>query len=370
MDSSRRSAAAALIAAHHRDWGFVPHVEREVFGTLDPHGIATAVDGFCVEHLGAGIERYELYAASVGSVHGVRLRDGRRVAVKIHSPVGAAGPAVVGGVADRHLEAVRRVQAHLVAHGFPSPEPLLGPTPLAAGTAIVEALLVRGRRADAHEPPVRRLTARTLARLVELCRPLLSAPDVGAALSRGPQPTSLWPVPHDRRFDFERTAEGAEWIDRLAAEAHARCRAAPGRLVIGHNDWRVEHLRFEDDRIVAVYDWDSLIVEREPILVGHAAHAFTADWSVEGLRCVPALEECRAFVAEYEDGRGQAFTAPERAAVDAGLVAAAAYGARCEHSDARTAFGTGPLRPAAAIPSGTFRDFLARHGTALLGVAD
>jgi len=48
--------------------------------------------------------------------------------------------------------------------------------------------------------------------------------------------------------------------------------------VIGHFDWRIEHVRLDDGRIVTSYDWDSLNAEREPVLVGATAHAFTADW--------------------------------------------------------------------------------------------
>jgi hypothetical protein len=51
----------------------------------------------------------------------------------------------------------------------------------------------------------------------------------------------LWRQPHDRRFDFPATAKGAEWIDRLAAEATRRLDdAAAGEPVVGHGDWRVE----------------------------------------------------------------------------------------------------------------------------------
>lgn len=61
-------------------------LEREVFGTSQPSAIQSAVDASCRRHLGAGIERYEFFSSSIGSVHGVVLSDGRAVVVKDHGP--------------------------------------------------------------------------------------------------------------------------------------------------------------------------------------------------------------------------------------------------------------------------------------------
>jgi hypothetical protein len=55
-----------------------------------------------------------------------------------------------------------------------------------------------------------------------------------------------------------------------------RLAASSGEIVVAHSDWRAEHLRFEDEKIVAVYDWQSLAVGREPALPitrRRAAHA-------------------------------------------------------------------------------------------------
>ena len=46
------------------------------------------------------------------------------------------------------------------------------------------------------------------------------------------------------------------------------------------------------------FDWDSLCCEREPALIGCAAHGFCADWSQESRHQAPTAEEARAFVAE------------------------------------------------------------------------
>jgi hypothetical protein len=89
------SQSAALIAERFAVWGEVPHVVREVFGDPDPAGMAEALERFCDRELGAGVERAEFFEASVGSVHGLRLLDGRCVVVKVHGP-GVSGVSLGG----------------------------------------------------------------------------------------------------------------------------------------------------------------------------------------------------------------------------------------------------------------------------------
>jgi hypothetical protein len=79
------------------------------------------------------------------------------------------------------------------------------------------------------------------------------------------------------------------------------------------------------------------------------------------------LAEALAFVADYEDARGPAFTSDELRAVRAALVDAMAYTARCEHSDALTDFGRRPpTSPRGEAPDGSARAFLRAHGPELL----
>jgi hypothetical protein len=103
--------AAALIAERFAEWGEVPHIVRDVFEDLAPAAMATALDGFCERSLGAGIECGEFFEASVGSVHGLRLRDGRRVVVKLHGAQSSPG----------FLAAVQAVQHQLFVSGFLAP---------------------------------------------------------------------------------------------------------------------------------------------------------------------------------------------------------------------------------------------------------
>jgi hypothetical protein len=134
------------------------------------------------------------------------------------------------------------------------------------------------------------------------------------------------------------------------------------RIVVAHSDWRAEHLRFEDEEIVAAYDWQSLAVGREPALVGAAAHAFTADWGLPQARRLPTLDESRAFVADYEAARRARFSQAERETIDAAWVYATAYGARCEHSDVQLGLPWADVQ----ITDDSYRGLLARHGHELL----
>lgn len=68
------SNGASVIAEVLASWGGEPHLEREVFATVEPEAIAESIDGFCRSYLGVGVGRYEFFATSVGSVHGCMTR--------------------------------------------------------------------------------------------------------------------------------------------------------------------------------------------------------------------------------------------------------------------------------------------------------
>jgi hypothetical protein len=327
-------------------------LEAQIFGTEDRDLVASRIDRFCAKQFGAGVDRYEFFATSQMSVHGVRLVDGRRVVIKV-------GPATMG---TELLTAVLQVQSHLANHGFPAPRPLLGPRQLGSGVAIVEELLDRGVCADPHTPPVRRAIATGLARLVEVARPLVAVPGLPANGLVSPARTDLWPEPHDPRFDFRATTTGAEWIDELAKAARQRLVNERSELVVAHSDWRAEHLRFERNKIVASYDYQSLCVGPEPVLVGIVGHAFTADWGIEQARRTPTVGEYTAFIGAYEDARRRPLSSAEHKLADAAWVYATAYGARCEHSDICLGMPWATEDP----NPGSYRALLARHGEAML----
>lgn len=320
---------------------------RASYGTADPHEIAHTLDAFCATHLGAHISGSVFYASSQADVSGVQLTDSRRVVVKAHLPQWPL----------TFLTAVYQVQHQLFARNFPCPQPLLGPTPLGQGYAVVEELVDAGSFADARDPAIRRSLAQTLAHLVELTRDLREVPGLRPGLLSRIPLGALWPQPHSPIFDFARSAAGAEWIDQEAAQARAVIGKSEGEHVLGHTDWSVQNCRFAEGAICVVYDWDSLALDLETTIVGEAARGFTMNWLVPEPPPLPSPEGARAFVEDYEAARGKRFTLAEWTAVSAAATYALAYGARLEHSldpDGRN------------FPPGSARALLAACGAAYL----
>lgn len=319
------------------------HVLAEsIFGHTDAARVFAGVVDFCERELGAGSAELRFFTMSVGAVFGLRLDNGREVVVKIH---------LAREQLDR-LACVQRVQRHLADQGFPCPRPVGEPSRLLELPATVEEHVGGGEHRDAHDPAVRRTMAATLARLIRLAA---EAGDV-EPLGRGWTVTaddSLWGEPHNALFDFEATAEGAEWIDRLATAARARQR--PGRRVVAHADWSVKHFRFRGSDVHMIYDWDSLTLDSEPSLVAGAAVHFPYTEAFKVPR-VASLDELRAFVAEYEQERPEPFSPEETHSIAAAAVHALAYTARCEHA----------LDPSGSRPKGSFREALAQFGEELL----
>ena len=331
-----------LIAAQIARWN-TAFVEEAIFGTRAAREIAAQVAAFCVAQLGSAIDGAVFYEASQGAVCGLRLTDGRRVVLKAHQP-------------DRplaFLQAVSFVQSFLAERDYPCPRPLLAPTLIGRGYALVETLEDAGEFISGHEPPVRQAMAGLLARIATLTDELVAREGERLAPLRPPRHEGLWRTPHSKIFDFKATTAGAEWIDALAREARVTLLRGAGQAVIGHGDWSAKHLRFVAGRVSVVYDWDSLLLDQEPEIVGAAATTFTQAWGIEEQPTLPAPNEARAFVAEYEAARGRAFSPPEWEVLAASATCAIAYGARCQHS----------LDPhSGPFPEGSLRDTLARYG--------
>ena len=330
---------AEVIAADLATWTTPPFVELAIYGTADARAIADELARFCRDELGGVVARGLFHTASIGAVTAVELTDGRRVVVKAHQPERELA----------WLQEVVRVQMHLASRGLFATTVCGGPAPIGRGLAIVEAFADRGVARDAHEPEVRALFAHSLWQIVAACRPLVAGSTLRPQLLGVPD-GALWPTPHSKLFDF---SQPVDWIDEVARVARARF-AQIGELVIGHGDWRVEHVRFEGARIVAAFDWDSLCKEREPALVGFAAHAFCADWSRTPPPAPPTIDEARAFVGDYERARGRAFDADERRLCGAAFAYACAYTARCSWS----------IDP--EVKPGTFGHLVQSHGPALV----
>jgi aminoglycoside phosphotransferase (APT) family kinase protein len=302
-----------------------PFVELDCFGTDRAEQIAEMINHFCRGRLGSKLHGYLFYGSSVGSTHGVQLEDGRQVVIKVRPPPDT-NPYLNS---DRtSLESISQVMRWLSDRGYPCPKPILGPTSLAKGLATVDEFLDRGQHGNGFEPECRRSIASGFAELIKV---LQSFNGEVSCLKYFQRSESLYPQPHSKLFDFKKTAASAEWIDDFARRAR-RAEAHEDKPVLAHGDWRVQHLGFQEGKIVATYDWDSLAFCTETELVGVSAHGFTADWTLEGVRRIPTANDIRAYVADYEHARGQPFSDLERKSLFAHCVYCIAYSARCEHS--------------------------------------
>ena len=112
-----------------RPWGGT--VEKTIFGTDDVDEILRRVDEACRLTCGQHLADGFLYWVSAGSVFGCVLHDGRRVVLKAYQPQWTP----------RFLTAVRRVQRHLHAGGFPCPGPVGDVTVIDGTTFVAEAEL-------------------------------------------------------------------------------------------------------------------------------------------------------------------------------------------------------------------------------------
>jgi len=308
------------IAASLSEWE-IPFPELDVFGTSDPEAIATMVVAFVRNHLGSGVQGYIFCTSSVGSTHGLVLEDGRRLVLKARPPPDTNPNLPL----DRHsLEQVVRVQRYLCDKGYPCPAPIMDPAPLGQGLATIETYRGEGECRDAHDPSVRRVIARALYEHGRLLRPLAHE----ISLRHFAPPTDkLFPQPHSKLFHPLSEGPDIEWVLDLGRRARDLGESVRSEPILAHHDFRVEHLRFDGDRIVSTYDWDSVALRTEVDLVGGNAHGFTADWSQEKIRRVPTYEDILGFIADYEEVRAHTFTRSEHRAIRAWAAYWIAYGA-------------------------------------------
>jgi hypothetical protein len=283
-------------------------VVLDVLGTADADRIRALA-----QELEPATQEIFQFGCSVGATFGLRLRDGSRVALKVHKLFSDL----------EYFRDVQRVQAALRESGFPAPKPIR-----ADRRITVEEWIDDGVYRDAHDGEVRRAMAHTLLRFVELATASGSRPRRDRLKPDG----ALWPKPHNVLFDFEATAAGAEWIDEIGARAAVVERV--GGEVVGHLDWAAKHVRFDDGlQPTAVYDWDSVTAELEPVVAGQAAASFTyTDELAAPVERWPTPDESLAFLADYEQARGSPFDEAESRTARAASVYLIAYAARCHHA--------------------------------------
>jgi len=258
---------------------------------IDPGDLAL----WCTEHLGSPFAAELFRSGHLSAVIGLRLADGREVVVKVRPD----SPRMVACV---------EVQRRLFDSGYPCPEPLSGPAPFGDGTATAEAYVPGGAVLPVTEDaPL--LFAAAFARLIKL------APRPAEVRSLDPAPSwaawnhaaaGLWPHLEDTDVDLN-SVVGQDWIDRAGRCARDRLRAGASQTVIGHCDWLADNLRWRDDELLVVHDWDSTAADSEDVLVGFAA----ALYSTVSAQELATVEETERFLDRYGTARGRVLSPDE-----------------------------------------------------------
>jgi Ser/Thr protein kinase RdoA (MazF antagonist) len=304
--------------------------EDVVFGVTEPEDVAARVDEWCRQHLGGAIVAVRFASSRLTSVFCLELDDGRGVVIKLQA----------GTVSSARLAAVYEAQVHLADAGFPCPRPIYPPTRVGGGWVVAEELLDEGIMPDPRRPEIRDAMAKSLAVMLRLTSLL----EVSSALEEERpswinfRTASLWPPAHHPRLDFLATGVEAPWIDVIALAAKRVLLAMPREeVVVGHSDYEAQNIRCSGAKVVAIYDWDSLVAEREEVIVGQAAAVYTAHALPDpAIPRVPTPEQRWAFVSAYERARGRGFDEHHRRYIVAASAWVTAYNARVNH-----AFGWG-----------------------------
>ena len=279
---------------------------------IDPGRLAV----WCAEHLGSPPAGELFRSGHLSAVIGLRLADDREVVVKVrpHS---------------RRLVACVEVQRRMFEAGYPCPEPLSGPAPLGDSTATAEVYVPGGAALPGtDDAPL--LFAEAFARLIRL------APRPGEVLSLDPAPSwaawnhagdGLWPCPEDSDVDLNSVA-GPDWIDRAGHCARDRLRTGASEPVIGHSDWLADNVRWCDDQLLVVHDWDSAVADSEDVLVGFAAALYSTVSSDK----LATVGETERFLDGYGDARGQVLSPDEWERSWAAGVWTRAFDAKAQHA--------------------------------------
>ena len=298
-------------------------VERDVLGTDRPAEIASLFERFCTDRLSARPESALFYGASAGCVLGVRLESGDNIVIKAYQQRWSS----------RLLGAVQRTQVRLANGGIPCPRPRLGPTQFTAGRrnlAVAETFVSDPGMRRGTSARERAVSARGLVLQITLCLDLDGAEALASHPLRTPD-DRLYGEPHSPIFDFEGTTEGAEWIDDVARRALVAREQDKSAAIVAHTDWSARNVRFDEQQLLAVYDWDSLARVPESTALGQAAMT----WSVTadpGGTTFPEWDDVLAYMDNYQQARGRPLTAPQLRSARAAALYTLAYTARCEHS--------------------------------------
>ncbi len=231
----------------------------------------------------------------MSAVFGLQLADGTDIVIKARAGDGRAASCVAA-------------QQWLAENGFPCACPRTPVSRVGPLAVHVEEFRAEGEVLPGDTPEVAVRCAEVLARLMAGLADLAVAPPL-------PNPrwvrwdhadSGLWPAIASLDAKDQELVPG--YLTDIAGRARRRLLSAGLPCVLGHADFEAHNLRWLDDRIWVVHDWDSLAWQPEAALVGAASTVFP---KLGPARLAP-IESTEAFLAAYQDARGRWFTAAEQ----------------------------------------------------------
>ena len=286
---------------------------------------------WCVDQLGDEPVSVLFELRQVSAVFGLRLAGGRDVVVKAREDDGRAASCVAA-------------QARLAERGFPCARPLTPAVGVGALAVHAEEFRPGGEVLHGHSPDVAARYAQAFARLMaELADVTVAPPLPNPPWVRWDHTDSgVWPA-IDCLDGRDQGVVPAYVVD-TAERARRRILAARLPCVLGHADFEAQNLRWHDQQVWAVHDWDSLAWQPEAALAGAASGSFASS----GPPTLAPIESSEAFLVAYQDTRGRLFTAVEQEIAWAASVWMAAYNAREEALHGHTPVCRDALRAQAA----------------------
>ncbi|HEX3787674.1 MAG TPA: phosphotransferase [Pseudonocardiaceae bacterium] len=268
---------------------------------------------WCLDHLGGQPVDTLFQEQSTSTVFGLRLADSTNIVVKARADDGRAVSCVAA-------------QARLVENGFPCARPLtpvVGVGPLAVHA---EEYRPEGEVLHGDSPQVAVRYAEVFARLMTGLADLTVTPPL-------PNPRwlrwdhtnpGLWPSIESLDEKDQSLVPG--YVTDTADRVRRRLLATGLPRVLGHADFEAHNLRWLDQQVQTVHDWDSLAWQPEAALVGAASAVFPK----MGPALLPPIDSTEAFLAAYQDARSHLFTAEEQQIAWAASLWPAAHDIRWE----------------------------------------
>lgn len=299
---------------------------------------------WCTRHLGSPAVEQFFGIQRLSAVHGVRLADGREVALKVR------------GAQDRQ-QACTIVHEAVWRAGIPCPRPLAGPAALIDDDTVVRADGVPGAEGvDVRTLVVNAETwegegvaavgaigaagyARLLSQMVAAAPAVADLPTLEPATpwlnwAHG-EPGRVWPPPASDRWDPHRVEDR---IDPVVHEVAVRARARLMRpdvgtlsVVAAHGDFEAQNCRWVpgvegSDRLL-IHDWDSVVAMPEAVLAGNSAFTYVSVYDCE----ISTRAQNDEFLDTYSRVRGRPWSDLEWQVAHAAGAWVGAYNAAFEY---------------------------------------